>query len=167
MMRARQHRWLRHYRETASKTEACIRSAVPYRTVARWKYGDAAFKGELERAEETVAHALEDRAVLRAMKTYDEDRSSADLLKFMLKAYRPDRFADRMQHDVGGTVHVKRIMVEGGDASRVVEATYVDPTEVASDNEHSVTQPLKGLEGTDNEGTATQAGAPGAQTERE
>lgn len=157
--RARQLRWLRHYARCGSKTEALQLAGIPYRTVARWKYGDERFRAELDQLEAGLSVALEEQARKRAMLSYAEDRSSADLLKFLLRSYRPDRFGEKVQHEVRGQVHVKRIELGGAeDVTPLVERTYDLVPKATSDNAQYVALP-EGEEEATGEGTATSDGS--------
>jgi hypothetical protein len=167
--RARQLRWLRHYARTGSKTEALKIAGIPYRTVAGWKYQDARFRTELDQLEAGLSVVLEERARERAMLSYAEDRSSSDLLKFLLRSYRPDRFGDRIRHDISGEVHVKRIEVAGLDELTSVPARDYDVVaDPVSDKAHNVALAPEGRQEAQDDGTDAQdvrSGAPEAPCE--
>lgn len=86
----------------------CARSAgVPRSTVERWVVEDPAFRESMIDAHEEVIDSLE-RAALRRAKGTREIPGSDDLLKFLLRANRPGKFAAASGAGGSGSVAEQR-----------------------------------------------------------
>lgn len=97
--------------------EACAASGIPRSAVESWKRNDPEFVAAFEEALEDAADTLESEATRRAvqgvtrrkalgsgdkMEIVEEVHHSDALLMFLLKARRPDRFADRSKSEISG-----------------------------------------------------------------
>ena len=93
--------------ETANVQDSCRAAKVPRRTAYAWKAADPAFAKAWDEALDRGADALEDEAVRRAhqgvlrpvfqggKKVGDERVYSDQLLMFLLKGARPEKYKDR------------------------------------------------------------------------
>jgi hypothetical protein len=91
-------------------TAACKKAKLPRATAYEWRDEDEAFRKDWDAALEIGTDALEDEALRRARDgvkkpIYQQGKRvgyvqeySDTLLIFMLKARRPDKFRERIQH---------------------------------------------------------------------
>jgi hypothetical protein len=97
----KKERLLAELAEAQSITAACDEAGVKRRTYYQWYKDDPDFAAAADDALEQGTDGLEDEAVRRA-------KSGSDtLLIFLLKARRPDKYADRKQVDVNLTIRRK------------------------------------------------------------
>lgn len=75
---------------------ACARAGVGRTTVHEWRQADPAFAAEFEDAIEYGTDVLEDVAMQRAV------RQSDQLLMFILKARRPEKYRERTEQRIVG-----------------------------------------------------------------
>jgi hypothetical protein len=98
--------------KTANVSRACQTARIPRRSVYDWREADEEFAKAWEEALERGTDALEDEAIRRAHqgvlkpvyqggKKVGTIREYSDtLLIFMLKARRPEKFKERIEHGV-------------------------------------------------------------------
>ena len=105
--RAAMDRFLEKLRNSGNVRNSCKAAGIPRRTAYNWREKWATFRDEWDDALEDACDALEGEAWRRAV-----DESSDRLLMFLLKAHRPDRFAERTKQEVDVTSGGERIASE-------------------------------------------------------
>lgn len=78
-------------RSSLSVQQACINADINRRTIYHWKKNDPDFAEEWQEAYESGTDLLEDIAVQRAAERSDQ------LMIFMLRARRPEKYTERAQ----------------------------------------------------------------------
>jgi hypothetical protein len=86
--------WLVAYRLTGNVTEACKAAHVARCTAYGWRESDPEFAAAWEEANEIAIDALEAAARQRALDSSDQ------LMMFLLRANRPDKYNDTTRVDV-------------------------------------------------------------------
>jgi hypothetical protein len=94
-------RFLDQIRAGRSIKDACARAGVGRRTVYDRRDRDPEFAQVLADALEDACDELEAEARRRALQ---KDKPSGALLMFLLRAYRPERFGNKIDHNHGGRV---------------------------------------------------------------
>jgi hypothetical protein len=96
--------------------DSCVAAKLPRCTVYAWRDSDPAFATAWEDALEIGIDALEAEAIRRAhdgwlepiyqggKKVGDVRKYSDNLLITMLKGLRPEKYKDKIEHDVGGNL---------------------------------------------------------------
>ena len=92
----RKAQFLDTFREICNMSQAAEVAGIDRTTVYNWRRDDPNFKKQFEQAREDGAEALEDVAYQRAQEQSDR------LIMALLKAYKPDRFGDRLDITSGG-----------------------------------------------------------------
>jgi hypothetical protein len=127
--------FLAAYRETASITRAAKAAKIDRTMHYRWIEKSPAYKKAFERAQEHAAQVLEDEAVRRATEGTLEPvfyqgkkrgsvrRYSDGLMQFLLRGFRPQRYAARTE--ISGP--------SGGPLDATIQVKFVDAKPVDSD----------------------------------
>lgn len=91
-------------------------------TYRRWRMSDPEFAAKVEEAGEDAADFLEAVALRRAVKLNGSDT----MLIFMLKAVRPSKFRDRVEHGGigGGPIKIEMTQEDEAVARRIVESRF-------------------------------------------
>lgn len=119
-----QRRFLSVYSLGGSITKACEVAGLCVTTVSRWRRESEDFDDAMDMSKEIGIQRLEDWALERAM---DMVNPSDRLVEFLLKAHRPERYRERVDHRIsGGVEHRKRVVLEEVDMSRVVGGMAVE-----------------------------------------
>ncbi len=109
-----QQAFLDRLSSTCQVAKACRGARVSRAAVYAWRKADPEFAKAWEAAIEIGVGVVEDEAVRRAL------QGSDNLLIFLLKAYRPEKYSDKRQLQIGGPGLAEIIcsMSEGLQAAR-------------------------------------------------
>lgn len=88
-------KFLELYPECYTVTDTCRAIGIGRRTLYNWLSKDTAFAKDYEHAKEALADKLEKAALEKALA-----KESDTLTIFLLKGLKPDRYGDKMQHNV-------------------------------------------------------------------
>jgi hypothetical protein len=125
-------RFLKHLAKTANITASAMVACITRRTAYNWKHAEPDFEEAWLDALEQATDTLEAEARRRALEgtprpltckdglIYDKDGKPVMVLDFsdtlmvtLLKAHRPERFKDRSETHMTGTLQVERTVFGG------------------------------------------------------
>lgn len=86
--------FLEHFPRLGTITATCNAIGLNRGTVLMWRKRDPEFEQRFNEADGRITDALEGTAMARAL------RESDTLLIFLLKARNPDKYKDRIQHEI-------------------------------------------------------------------
>ena len=86
--------FIREFPNFGTITATCNAIGLDRGTVLSWRRRDPVFEAKFVEADSYVTEALEKTAMARAL------RDSDTLLIFLLKARNPDKYKDRIQHEI-------------------------------------------------------------------
>ena len=103
----KKQRALDAYRLTGTKTEAAAAAGVAPKTLYQWIKTSSKFAAAIEEADQAVDDRLQVEALTRAI-----EGKSDTMLKVMLAARMPDRFGQRSEHIIRGTIEHRHSVPE-------------------------------------------------------